>query len=161
MGMVSRDWCCLNERCRAAFHSFDDAPECPQCGNVRVHWIPGGGHIGKVAPGHDRRLNHLANAYGMTDINSSSHSRLNRAMPRAVHPGPESLRGQHTFAPGFTANIYHTASCEPSLTRNNFKGVTAAIGDSAPGFSRSRSIATPGMNPDFVTVRARHRGAIK
>lgn len=156
MGMVSRDWCCLNTRCRATFHSFDANPECPQCGNVRVAWIPGGGHIGKVAPGHDRRLQFLADKYGMTNLNSASPSRLNRAAPKADHPGPETLRGQHTFAPGFTANIYHKASCEPSLVPSNIRGSTAAIGNAATPF-RQKDYANPSVNA--VTV-ARHRGRV-
>lgn len=154
VGMVSRDWCCLNTRCRTSFHSFEPAPMCPSCGNVRVHWIPGGGHVGKVAPKADRTLRQLADRYGFTNLNSPSPSRLNRAAPKADHPGPERHIGQHTFAPGFTANIYSKASCEPSLTRNNMKGATVAIGDMASPMPHSRTIGGPSLNHRII---ARHR----
>jgi hypothetical protein len=158
MGMISRDWCCLNGRCRSTFHSFEDAPTCPSCGNVRVHWIPGGGHVGKVAGPHDKRLQFLADKYGMTNLNSPSPSRLNRAAPRAEHPDPSSIRGQYTFAPGFTANIYHKASCEPSLVRNDLKGTTVNIGTQASPFSQSKTVSN--IRENTVTV-ARHRGIIR
>jgi hypothetical protein len=153
MGMISRDWICLNQKCRSSFHSFDQAPHCPQCGNVRVHWVPGGGHIAKVSGGYDRTLNALAALYGMTNLNSPSPSRLNRAAPRADHPGSERYRGQHTFAPGFTANIYSKASCEPSLNQPNIKGSTVKIDTLASPFSRATTIDGPNIN---TVVAARH-----
>jgi hypothetical protein len=157
MGMISRDWACLNLKCRRTFHSFESAPECPACGNARVHWIPGGGHQAKVSPGYDARLRGLADQYGMTNINSPSPSRINRAAPRADHPGPERYRGQHTFAPGFTANIYSKASAEPSLERVNMKGVTASVGDAASPFQRAKTVDPIMSN---TTVVARHMGVI-
>ena len=147
MGMISRDWGCLNPRCRTAFHSFEEAPTCPSCGNVRVHWVPGGGHM---LSGNTRRadqtLRGLAEKYGFTNLNSPSPSRLNRAAPKADHPGQERYVGQHTFAPGFTANIYSKASCEPSLTRNTVKGTTVAVGDLASPLAPSRTIGGPSLN---------------
>lgn len=149
MGMISRDWKCLNRRCQQAFHSFEAAPECPRCGNARVAWIPGGGHIGSVAPRMDKELRNLSQSFGGMNFNSPSHSRLNRAAPRAHHPNPKDARGQYTFAPGFTANIYEKAACEVSQAHVNLKAATVGIGDNAPQFSRSGSVPGPGANAVF------------
>lgn len=84
--MISRDWVCLNRSCRHTFHSFErESPECPRCGCVRVSWVPGGGHIGTTG-NIDRTVRSLADSYGMTNINTPSPSRLNRAMPKHYHP---------------------------------------------------------------------------
>lgn len=155
MGMISRDWMCLNRRCGFTFHSFEPAPECPECGNVRVHWIPGGGHIGKEAPRMDRELRKLSDQFGGMNFNSPSPSRLNRAAPKANHPHPSQSRGQHTFAPGFTANVYDKAACEVSSARVNLKAATGSIGDNAAPFSRSGSVPGPAANAVF---HARYRG---
>lgn len=157
MAMISRDWCCLNRRCGAQFHSFDSAPECPKCGNVRVSWIPGGGHIGKVAPQMDQRLRGLAQDFGLTDLNSPSPSRLNRAAPRANHPHPTQARGQKTFAPGFTSNVYDKAACEWSQDPIHMRGFTTNIGSSASPFQRSANVPGPSAN---AVWHGRHRASI-
>lgn len=119
--MLSRDWQCLNGRCRTTFHSYDHGnPACPRCGCVRVNWIPGGGHIHSVKA-LDASLKALAANYGMTDINSASPSRLNRAMPKhdpVVADGPVL-----SFAPGFAApfNRAGRSTCEPSHQKVDFK----------------------------------------
>src|SRR3974390_1440577 len=85
--MLSRTWRCLAPQCGKAFHSYEKAnPPCEHCGCVRVAWIPGGGHVGKVSPGYDRTLKSLAYDYGMSNINSPSPSRLNRSMPKFEQP---------------------------------------------------------------------------
>ena len=77
---------CLNRACRKTFHSFErESPECPRCGCARVSWVPGGGHIGTTG-NIDRTVRSLADSYGMTDVNTPSPSRLNRAMPKHYHP---------------------------------------------------------------------------
>lgn len=154
MGMISRDWQCLNRQCGQPFHSFDPSPACPRCGNVRVHWIPGGGHIGATAPKMDRELRRLSDQFGGMNFNSPSESRLNRAAPRANHPNPQSAIGQKSFGPGFTANIYENrASCEVSQARVNLKASTASIGDMASPFTPSGSVPGPSANAVF---HARH-----
>ena len=160
MGMVSRDWCCLNSRCGSQFHSFDDHPECPKCGCVRVHWIPGGGHVGKLAPRMDRTVRSLASDFGFTNLNSPSLSRLNRAAPRAHHPGPSERLGEKTFGmglgiPGITANVYPKASCEPGAAPIGLKATTTAIGDMAPRFTPGAG-SLPGPDANAV-VHYRHR----
>src|SRR5215471_341346 len=80
--MLSRTWQCANKRCGAQFHSYEHGnPPCPRCGCVRVGWVPGGGHVSSTK-GLDASLKALAQSYGMSDINSASPSRLNRAMPK-------------------------------------------------------------------------------
>ena len=125
--MLSRDWQCLNGRCRATFHSYAHGnPTCPRCGCVRCTWVPGGGHV-STTKGFDTTLRSLAQSYGMTDINSASPSRLNRSMPKhdpVIADGP-TLQ----FAPGFAAPYSRAgrATCEPSHQRVDFK-VTAEAG---------------------------------
>lgn len=77
---------CLNRACRHVFHSFErESPECPKCGCARVSWVPGGGHIATTG-NIDRTVRSLADSYGMTNVNTPSPSRLNRAMPKHYHP---------------------------------------------------------------------------
>ena len=86
MNLISRDFICLNRACAHQFHSYDrDGVECPRCGCVRVNWIPGGGHIGTTG-NVDRTVRQLADSYGMTNVNTPSPSRLNRAMPKHYMP---------------------------------------------------------------------------
>lgn len=118
--MISRDWICSNGH---EFHSYEKGnPECPVCGQVQVSWIPGGGHIGKVAPGADRTLRDLAASYGMTNINSPSPSRLNRAMPAAKQPSSGASLGMKQWAPGFATPVYDRPHCETSWYPPDIKG---------------------------------------
>lgn len=87
-GMISRDWMCQNSACGSVFHSYSDAnPPCPECGCLRVSWVPGGGHVlsGRTRS-LDRTVRGLAEQHGMTNLNSPSESRLNRAAPRVYQP---------------------------------------------------------------------------
>ena len=137
--MLSRDWQCLNRSCGQIFHSYEKGnPECPQCGCVRVSWVPGGGHIGKAAPGIDRTLRTLAADYGMTNINSPSPSRLNRAMPVVNGPRGANLLGSKLFAPGFSADVYDTPTCGASTSAVNLRGVQPV----GRAFGASRTVRT-------------------
>lgn len=151
--MLSRDWMCLNERCRTVFHSFERGnPECPACGNARVNWVPGGGHVGKQAPQADKTLRSLADNYGMANLNSGSESRLNRAMPKVPQPVADLPIKQ--FAPGFAAPVSSVgATCEPSHARVDFKVNTAA----GQGLSHSKTVPGPAAN---AVVHARHISGI-
>lgn len=125
--MISRDWTCLNHKCRTVFHSYEKGnPDCPKCGCARVSWIPGGGHIASQAPQADRTLRSLADRYNMPDINSGSASRLNRAMPKYDAPPADGPVMQ--FAPGFSApfNLQGRATCDTSRNNVNFKATAAA-----------------------------------
>lgn len=136
--MLSRNWQCLNGRCRSTFHSYAHGnPPCPQCGCMRVTWVPGGGHVGTVKA-LDASLKALAKNYGMTDINSPSPSRLNRAMPK--HDTPVADGPTWRYAPGFVApfSLSGNPTCEPSRERVNFK-VTQATGRPAAGATQMRS----------------------
>jgi hypothetical protein len=118
--MISRDWQCLS--CRKQFHSFERAnPYCAHCGSAKVAWIPGGGHIGKVAPAADATLRSLAADYGMTNIASPSPSRNNRSMPKFEQRRPD-MPVKH-FAPGFSAPVASAgATCQVSEASVDLRG---------------------------------------
>ena len=149
--MLSRTWRCLNPQCGKAFHSYERGnPPCDHCGCVKVAWIPGGGHIGKVSPGYDRTLKSLARDYGMTNINSPSASRLNRSMPKFDAPRAD-MPAMH-FAPGFSVP-YSTngATCQESQTANQVSG-KVLVGRALPA-----SHTVPGPQA-FTQVAGRHSG---
>jgi hypothetical protein len=159
MSYVLRSWSCLNRRCRHEFDSGEPAPDCPKCGNVRVSYVPGGGH---VLSGRTRSLDSTvrqqADRYGFSDLNSPSASRLNRAAPRARAPNPATLMGTKHFAPGFSADVYSgNATCAPSLSGpTNFRATTSLVGDHAQPFGRAETVPGPVANAVF---HGRHRGA--
>lgn len=134
--MISRNWQCLNPKCRKVFHSYDHGnPDCAHCGCARVAWIPGGGHIASVSVASDRQLRSLADDYRMKNLNSASHSRLNRAMPK--YESPPADGPVMTFAPGFSAPV-HTggrATCGPSTNNVSFKAKVATEAKLAPSAS--------------------------
>lgn len=104
--MISRDFRCSNPECMQEFHTFEKVPECPYCHCVRVDWIPGGGHTAKVAPRADKTQRFFADAYGMSDMNSPSPSRLNRTMPAVPQKPFDMFNGMPIhFAPGFSSPI--------------------------------------------------------
>ena len=142
--MLSRDWQCTN--CTYTFHSYDHGtPPCPACGG-RAKWVPGGGHIGSEhTKGCDRTLRSLAKDYGMSDMNSVSHSRVNRAMPwsRGVHAQPDPSLGIKHFAPGFAAPFHPSMpTCSPSSVPVNIRGKKAV----GVALTRSASIPGPSVN---------------
>ncbi len=152
--MLLRSWRCLNRRCGRTFDSFEHAnPDCTHCGCARVAWIPGGGHIGKVAPSADRTLRSLATNYAMTNMGSPSESRLNRAMPKFPQPVPN-MPVQH-FAPGFSAPISSAgATCQVSEASVDLRGRIAT----GVALRPSGSVPGPQFNTEF---HGRHSGAVK
>lgn len=133
---VIRSWHCLNPRCNHCFEAWEPNPICPHCGNVRVQWIPGGGHVAGTAKALDAELRNLADCFKMDDINSAR--RDERAKPKMA-PQPVAERGAPSmqFAPGFTAPLVRdsrgspVATCLPSTTAVNFKakvGTGVALG---------------------------------
>ena len=150
--MISRDWRCLNGACGHVYHSFDKAnPPCPECGCVRVDWVPGGGHVMEMAPRMDARLRSIADQHGMTNLNSPSPSRLNRAAPRLDVPPVSPHLGTVHFAPGFSAPVSeHGPICVPSSSHVNLRGKVAI------GVARDPSSSIPGPSANAI-VEARHR----
>ncbi len=146
--MISRDWHCLNERCAHEFHSFDAAnPPCPKCGCVRVSWIPGGGHIMAMAPRVDARLRSIADQHGMTNLNSPSPSRLNRAAPRIEAKPISPEMGIRNFGPGFSAPVSaHGAICVPSAAPIDIRGKVQV------GVARDRSASIPGPEANAIVM---------
>jgi hypothetical protein len=148
--MLSRDWHC--DGCGADFHSYDHGdPPCPYCGG-RAVWVPGGGHISsEYAKGCDRTVRGLAADYGLSNLNTPSPSRLNRAMPLAAGSqiAPDRSLGMKHFAPGFASYFHPTQpTCGPSLVPSNQRmlqqvGVRLPVSGSIAGPSvRGR----PGLN---------------
>lgn len=81
MAYILRTWNCLNDACHGQFDSGDPAPACPDCGNVRVAWQPGGGNIMSAATKHaDRTLKSVAANFGLTNLKSARQG-------EAAHPG--------------------------------------------------------------------------
>jgi hypothetical protein len=150
--VISRDWHCLNTVCGTVFHSFEKAnPPCPKCGCVRVDWVPGGGHRMDLAPRVDARLRGIADQHGMTNLNSPSPSRLNRAAPRIDTPPISPHLGTVNFGPGFSAPVSeHGPICVPSSTPVNIRGKVAV------GVRRDSSSSIPGPGANAI-VEARHR----
>jgi len=152
MSLVSRDWRCLNGACGFVFHSFEKSnPPCPECGCVRVDWVPAGGHIMAVAPRMDARLRSISDQHGGMNLNSPSPSRLNRAAPRLDVPAPSAELGTVHFAPGFSAPVSaHGPICVPSSSQVNLRGKVAI------GVARDSSASIPGPSANAI-VEARHR----
>jgi hypothetical protein len=104
MAEILRTWVCLN--CEHQFDAWEPNPECPDCGCVRVSWVPGGGHTLGVAPGVDAEFRKLTDTFGMTDMASGGNGAKVRASQPAVAPNSAPL---HHFAPGF--------ACTPDPSR--------------------------------------------
>jgi len=150
--MISRDWHCQNDRCGHKFHSYaQDNPPCPRCGCVRVGWVPGGGHIMVMAPRMDKRLRSIADQHGLTNLNSPSPSRLNRAAPRA--PVYQQVQGyNHHWGLGVSSPIStQGAICVQSSTPVDIRGKVPI------GVARDRSASFPGPEANAIVV-ARTRG---
>ena len=155
--MISRDWRCLNERCGETFHSFaNDNPPCPTCGCIRVGWVPGGGHVNSIAPRMDARIRSIADQHGLTNLNSPSHSRLNRAMPKVNTPPISPEMGIRNFGPGFAAPVSaHGAICVPSSSPVDIRGKVQI------GVARDRSASIPGPDANaIVMARTKQRSVI-
>lgn len=150
--MISRDWICKNKSCGRVFHSFERAnPACTWCGCVRVAWVPGGGHVAKVAPSADATLKSLAHDYGMSDINSASHSRLGRAMPKYEQKKVD-MPTMH-FAPGFSAGVSSSgATCQETEARGN-----SVVGKVTTGRTLPASRSVPGPQA-WTDLAGRHAG---
>jgi hypothetical protein len=152
--MLLRSWRCLNRKCGKTFNSYEHAnPDCTFCGCARVAWVPGGGHIGKVAAPADATLRSLATNYGMANLNSPSESRLNRAMPKFPVHQPD-MPVKH-FAPGFSAPVSSAgATCQVSEASVDLRGKVAT----GRALTHSRSIPGPQSNTE---MHGRHIGAVR
>jgi hypothetical protein len=156
MSGVIRSWQCLNAaRCGHEFNSWDRNPSCPDCGCIRVQWIPGGGHIAGTAKACDAELRNLVDVFKMTDVNSAQ--RGERAMPKIPQPvNPGRSQPNMQFGPGFTSPIVRdnaglpVATCLPSTSTVNFK---ARVG-TGTALPHSRSV--PGVHA-ATAIEASHR----
>jgi hypothetical protein len=133
MAGILRTWVCQNKNCRATFDAWEDYPKCPTCRCVRTAWLPAGGNIIGAARTADRELRALADAYGMTNINTSAREG-ERAMPALKQRPAVQQSNLQQFGPGFVAPPYQIDSagqvrgvCVPSAVNVNFK-VKAPVG---------------------------------
>lgn len=145
--VLSRDWRCLNDKCGHVYHSFEKGnPPCPSCGCVRVGWVPGGGHVMAIAPRMDKRLRGIAEQHGLTNLNSASPSRLNRAAPRIETPPLSPELGEKHWGMGITSQFSrHGPVCVEASSPINLRG-KLNVGDSAQRYSASTSIPGPEAN---------------
>jgi hypothetical protein len=141
----------LNPRCSKIFNSFEKGnPPCDHCGCVKVAWVPGPVNIGKVAPSADATLRSLATDYGMVNMNSGSHSRLNRAMPKFEQRRAD-MPVKH-FAPGFSAAVSSAgATCVESEAANTVTGKVTT------NRTLPASTSIPGPMA-FTDIAGRHTG---
>ena len=152
MSWIARSWICLNRACGEWFDSYEHNPECPKCGCVRVNWRPNGGYPSTKAGPIDRTVRDLAERHGMTNVNTPSPSRLNRAKERHWFPVQHSA-GSMTFAPGFTAEVdaLGNASCSTSATavrgRQPIERPIAQQSPNVPGPEANRTWAGRWMPP--------------
>jgi hypothetical protein len=130
---VLRTWVCQNARCGKQFDAWADFPSCPQCRCVRTAWLPAGGNIIGAARTADRELRALADAYGMTNMNSDLRAG-ERAMPALKQTPAAAPVHPQQFAPGFVAPPYQIdrygrvhGVCAPSAANVNFK-IKAPVG---------------------------------
>ena len=144
---ILRSWACLNGNCVTVFDAWEAAPACPQCGCVRVSWVPGGGHIGKAAGAVDAEFRALADCFGMTDMASGGA----RAMPKVAQPAVDPNGApMKNFGNGF-ACVPHPerAVCVPSAIP-----VTSKV-KIETGNRLARSRSDPGIAWN-TRVEARH-----
>lgn len=155
--MISRDWMCLNPRCRSTFHSFEKAnPPCPKCGCMRVDWVPGGGHIMAMAPRVDKRLRAISDQHGGMNLNSPSPSRVNRAAPRLETPPLSPELGVKHWGMGITSQFSrHGPVCVEASNPVNLHG-KVLVGNNASPHSSSNTIPGPGANA-VVHARTKQR----
>ena len=146
--MIARTWGCQN--CRVSFDSYEANPPCPNCGCVRVEWVPGRLNIGGTS-GIDKEVRSLADVYGMNDVNTPSPSRLNRAMPSA--PAPAADGGVRHWGMGFSSTWSpYGATCVPCNA--------AVSGKVMVGQPLARSHTVDPIQA-HTRIEARHIGAAK
>jgi hypothetical protein len=145
--MISRDWHCLNVECGRVFHSFEKSqPPCPSCGCLRTDWVPGGGHIMAVAPRLDARIRSIADQHGMTNLNSPSPSRLDRAAPRVESPPLSPELGVKHWGMGIYSQMsQHGPVCIEASNPVHLTG-KLPVGNFATPRTASGSIPGPAAN---------------
>lgn len=146
--MISRDWMCENPKCGLEFHSFDRIPVCPECGCVRLKWIPGGGHIGSEKTRRsDATLRGFADQYGVKNWSSPSPSRNNRAMEKYEQPPFDYNAQPVRFGPFSSPVSSYGATCTTSTSPVNIGG-KVSIGTIDP--VRQVNMAAPRTASDTV-----------
>ena len=158
MGIL-RTWQCHNRRCGNTFDSWDDYPSCPGCKNVKVSWVPGGGHVMGVAPQADADIRSLADTFGLSDLTSTRHGqkggRAKPPLPATTAPAGGNAMAfggfvtPQPYALGSDGQVH--ATCMPAANRVDYK-VKAAPGTQLPA---SKIYPRPQSN---TVIEARHTG---
>lgn len=114
--MITRSYTCLNRNCLNEFDSTEDHPPCPNCGGLRVKWLPRPVAIGRVAGSIDKDVRALADTYGMADINSPQRDRA-ATVTRAQPTGPvlpfQASQGWNMSLPAACLARNGASYCEP------------------------------------------------
>jgi hypothetical protein len=101
-----------------------------------------------MAPRMDKRLRMIAEQQGMTNLNSPSPSRLNRAAPRVNVPPMSPELGEKHWGLGISSGMSrHGAVCVEASSNINLKG-TLAVGDHAT--PRGPNAAFPGPSANAI-----------
>lgn len=152
MSYILRSWGCLNPRCESEFTSGEPAPSCPHCGNVRVNWIPGGGHIGSHAKAADKDLQALIDVFKLPDINSAERGRGAKKVATQPAVDPKAAP-QMNFGMGFSAPIVPgaPAMCVPSTQAVDFKVKAGLNRQMGPG-----KLGLPGVQ-SATAIEASHK----
>jgi hypothetical protein len=104
----------------------------------------------------DARLRSIADQHGMTNLNSASPSRLNRAAPRLETPPLSPELGVKHWGMGITSQFSaHGPVCVEASNPINLHG-KVAIGPNAAPHSSSATIPGPGANA-IVQARSTQR----
>jgi hypothetical protein len=155
---ILRTWQCHNPRCGKVFDSWDAYPSCPGCKNVKVSWVPGGGHVMGVAPQVDADVRSLAERYGLSDLTPTRHGEKGgRAKPplpamKAPSNGAMNFGGFVSPQPYAISNDGQVhATCMPAANRIDYK-VKATPGTAVPP---SKIYPRPQVN---TVIEARHTG---
>jgi hypothetical protein len=155
---VLRTFICQNRRCAAEFDDWNANPACPRCGNVRVQWKPGGGHVGKRSGGIDAEFRTLADNYGLSDLHSARAGEAAKIPHRPSYNGPEVVM-EKRYGQGFSAPVLRSAdhphgiaTCTPSTTPVNLKG-KVRVGRALP--RSGQVMSTVQAN---TAIEARHTG---
>lgn len=108
----------------------------------------------EMAPRMDRRLRMIAEQQGMTNLNSPSPSRLNRAAPRLTPPPLTPELGVKHWGLGITSPFSaHGPVCVEAANPIKLKG-QLAVGDHAVQRGPNNAFPGPGAN---TIIEGRHR----
>lgn len=145
MSFVLRTWLCQNSDCGVEFEAGEPNPPCPDCGCIRVQWVPGGGHMLSASTrSADATLRRVASRYGLTNLRSARAG-------ESAHPGrpaAKELRGTPPVALGMGLGVKLT-----ERPYAEFQGMTTPLVGAVPLHGRYKR----GAKPPPRQVNFRHK----